>query len=238
MEEHVFDQLPAYALDCLDKEEAELVRRHLVGCETCRMELLSYQRISDRLGLAAPMADPPAGLKDRVMAGAVAKGRTGPVPQRENTFGRIFRPLPFVWRLVGLVGLSVVVVLVISNVLLWRRVIQSPGQPSGFQVVALTGTDGTPDASGMIVMSGDGKSGTLIVDGLPDLDRDQQYQLWLIKDGHRTNGGVFSVSYDGYGSMWVSSPEPLVDYSAFGITIEPRGGSPGPTGAKVLGGEL
>ncbi|RJQ80137.1 MAG: anti-sigma factor [Desulfobacteraceae bacterium] len=32
------------------------------------------------------------------------------------------------------------------------------------------------------------------------------------------------------------SPRPLNSYRTFGITIEPRGGSPGPTGSKVLGG--
>jgi anti-sigma-K factor RskA len=62
--------------------------------------------------------------------------------------------------------------------------------------------------------------------------------LWLIQDGQRTSGGVFSVSDEGYGSLWISSPEPLATYSAFGITIEPAGGSPGPTGDKVLGSPL
>jgi anti-sigma-K factor RskA len=32
--------------------------------------------------------------------------------------------------------------------------------------------------------------------------------------------------------------EPLLKFQAFGITVEPTGGSPGPTGEKVMGGEL
>ncbi len=75
-----------------------------------------------------------------------------------------------------------------------------------------------------------------MVDHLPVLDPDElQYQLWLIQDGQRTSGAVFSVNKYGYGSVWVSSPEPLSSYSDFGISIEPAGGSPGPTGDKVLG---
>jgi anti-sigma-K factor RskA len=35
-----------------------------------------------------------------------------------------------------------------------------------------------------------------------------------------------------------TSEQPLKAFSTFGITIEPAGGSPGPTGDKVLGGGL
>jgi anti-sigma-K factor RskA len=106
------------------------------------------------------------------------------------------------------------------------------------RVVALAGTEAAPAATGTIVISGDGEYGTLVVDGLPPLDAARQYQLWLIEDGQRTSGGVFSVSSEGYGAMEIASPEPLSRYSAFGITVEPAGGSPGPTGDKVLGSAL
>ncbi len=90
----------------------------------------------------------------------------------------------------------------------------------------------------MLVISRDGDHGTLVVDGLSALDPAQQYQLWLIRNGKRTSGGVFSVDQQGYGSLWVKSQAPLISYTSFGITIEPAGGSPGPTGKKVLGGDL
>ena len=90
----------------------------------------------------------------------------------------------------------------------------------------------------MIVMSLDGEYGTLVVDHLPNLEAERQYQLWLVRDGIRTSGGIFSVSEEGYASLIVSSPDPLDSYQAFGITIEPSGGSPGPTGERVLAGQL
>jgi anti-sigma-K factor RskA len=159
------------------------------------------------------------------------------VSHRGRAFKGIFRPLPFAW---GLVGLFIIIALVMSNLLLWRQVskLQSVSQKPNFQVVALAGTNHAPEARGMLVISASGQSGTLIVDGLPALDVDHQYQLWLIIDDQRTNGGIFSVSRVGYASMWISSPRPLADYTAFGITVEPKGGSPGPTGDKVLGGQM
>jgi len=107
-----------------------------------------------------------------------------------------------------------------------------------FRVVQLSATEAVPDAAGIIVISGDGRYGTLIASNLTRLPEDQQYQLWLIQDGERTSGGVFSVSRSGYAALRVSSKQSLDSFNAFGITIEPYGGSPGPTGDKVLGGEL
>jgi anti-sigma-K factor RskA len=74
---------------------------------------------------------------------------------------------------------------------------------------------------------------------LPPLAPDRAYQLWLVnKDGQRVSGGVFSVDAEGYGWLKVWTPQPLGVYQRAGITVEPLDGSPGPTGARVLGGDL
>lgn len=91
------------------------------------------------------------------------------------------------------------------------------------------------ESTGLIIISNDGEYGTLIVQNLPHLPEAEAYQLWLIKDGQRTSGGLFNVSEDGYLAKIIYSPEPLAHYQTFGITIEPATGSPGPTGEKVLG---
>ena len=137
------------------------------------------------------------------------------------------------------VSLVVILFLVFSNLFLWGRLNEIEKTSQNVLIsIPMQGTDATPQAVGMLVVSRDGEHGTLIVDGLPVLDELSQYQLWLIRDGQRSNGGIFSVDEEGYGSLWISSPDPLLSYSSFGITVEPAGGSPGPTGDKVLGGEL
>jgi anti-sigma-K factor RskA len=239
VEEHVIEQIPAYAMNCLDQAEADRVEDHLVICSTCRAELKSYQEIVGDLAFTAPMVEPPARLKqalmDRVQADVASSEafREDSASVWQRLLGMIRRISPF-WSLASLV---LVVVLITSNVLLWSQVNRlNAAQPAGMQLINLKGAAAVPGASGLIVISTDGRHGTLVVDDLPPLDQSKQYQLWLIKDGQRTNGGVFSVSPDGYGSLWVSSPEPLAGYSSFGVTVEPAGGSPGPTGEKVLGG--
>ena len=137
-------------------------------------------------------------------------------------------------------SLILILALGINNFRLGQQVQQlsKPTPTLGYRIVHLEGTQAGQDASGLMVITDEGKAGTLVVDGLPALDATRQYQLWLIKDGKRTSGGVFSVDTNGYGAMVVISVLPLVEYPSFGVTVEPFGGSPAPTGQKVLGGNL
>ncbi len=128
----------------------------------------------------------------------------------------------------------------ISNYLLWQRVnaLQARVPQGNVQIVHLDGTNNAPLAQGYLMVFPNETYGTLVVENAPLLQPGYQYQLWLNRDGKRSNGGVFSVSDDGYGTMEVIAGEPLTTYQSFGITIEPSGGSSGPTGKKVLGGKL
>jgi anti-sigma-K factor RskA len=237
-EEHVLDLLPAYALDSLDEQEHMQVAEHLTSCESCRAELAAYHEVVDDLPLAMVISEPPADLKDKILRRAKEESAPDHKPERSSSWGRFtqaFRSAP-TW---GMVSLVLILILAASNLFLWGRLsaLEKTGQ-ADFISVHLLGTEAATSASGLLVVSPNGEYGTLIVDGLPNLDESQQYQLWLIQDGQRTDGGVFSVSEEGYGTLVVESPKHLISYSQFGITIEPVGGSPGPTGDKVLGGQF
>lgn len=236
-EGHVYDLLPGFALGCLDASEARQVSEHLASCEQCRAGLERYTWVVDELPLALEMSEPPADLKARILTRVRQPGQAiqQPVSWWERFRQSALRSAP-AW---GLASLALVLVLAVSNLLLWQRLgqVEATG-PQVMRAVALAGTGTTPEASGRVVISRDGEYGVLVVDGLPQLDEANQYQLWLIQDGQRTNGGVFSVNRAGYGWLYIKSPDPLASYQAVGITIEPIGGSPGPTGEKVLGGDL
>lgn len=239
-EPHAIELLPAYVLGSLDTEEANQVAEHLAVCPVCRAELASYQAVADQLALAVPDAAPPAALKQQVL-GRLQTPYTAPESAARRSWWQrmadLFRRGGPVW---GVAALALVAVLVVSNLWWWQRANrQEPLVVSGgMQVVAMVGTDAAPGAVGTLVISEDGEYGTLVVDGLPALDREHQYQLWLIRGDQRTSGGIFSVNPEGYGALPISSPDPLSSYPSFGITIEPVGGSSGPTGDKVLGGSL
>ncbi len=234
---HVSDLIPAYALDCLDGEEMAQVAEHLQLCQECRAELRAYQSVVDQLPLAIPQVEP----SQQVKAALLRRVEQVPSPEEKPSawvrFKNGFKVATPAW---GLASLALVAVLLFSNLALWRQVSQLQANPgaTALRVVNLAGTDFAPDASGIIVISQDGEHGTLVVDDLPDLGPGNQYQLWLIQDGQRTSGGVFSVKQGGYAAKVIYAPQPLVDFGSFGVTIEPAGGSPSPTGEKVLGGNL
>ena len=234
--QHVTDLISAYALGCLDEDEAGQVERHLAECHSCRAEAESYRRVSAQMALAGPLVTPPPELRARLLARIAPAPEPLPRPsprlslwQQVAAFSQRIAP---VWTPVSLL---LIVGLLVANVVLWRAGSPSPAEVN-LASVEMTGTEQAPTARG--VLSAAGPIGVLVVYDLPPLDVSQQYQLWLIQDGQRTNGGVFSVDQTGFAQLQVEAPQPLLKYSAFGVTVEPAGGSPGPTGAKVLGGEL
>jgi len=236
---HVVDLIPGYVLDCLNEEEKQQVAEHLSQCVSCQTELDSYRRIVDELHEAVPLAEPPSELKHKILLGVQPKRTPEKANEVKPAWQRFWTKLQSGAPVWAYASFALVMILAASNLWMLQRVnrLETTSQAE-FNMVKLTGTDKAPNATGLLVMGHDGNMGTLVVDSLPALDETQQYQLWLIKDGQRNSGGVFSVSRDGYGALAINSSQPLKDFPAFGITIEPTGGSPGPTGDKVMGGKL
>jgi anti-sigma-K factor RskA len=239
-ETHVHDLLPGYAIGSLDADELKRVEEHLSSCWICRNELSAFQTIADELAFAAPLAAPPVDAKEKLMQRVQS---AHPKEQEPPTQAAPARP-PARWeRLLpvwGLASLFLILGLAASSFLLWQRVNnrEFAMAPGGMRAVALSATDAAPGATGFVLISADGDDGALVVDGLPPLGEEQEYQLWLILDGERTSGAVFSTDERSYAGMRIRAPRSLLDYSAVGITIEPTGGSPNPTGAQVLKGTL
>ena len=238
-ETHVLALLPAYAIGSLDSDEARQVEGHLLSCLICRNESRSFQAVAEQLSFAAPITAPSAGLKDRLMQRVQETRQKG----QERVSQQVPAPRPIWDRLLpvwGLASLFLMIGLAASSFILWQRVSQLKfmTSPGGMRAVSLTPPDAASRATGFVLISTDGDSGALVVDGLPPLGESQQYQLWLIRDGQRTSGAVFSTDEHSYGGTRIRAPGSLLAYSAVDITIEPAGGSPQPTGAVVLGGPL
>jgi len=235
-EAHVLDLLPAYAIGSLESDDVRRVEEHLLSCWICRKESNAFQTTAEQLSFAAPVESPSADLKDRlrqrVQAARPQERVSPPIPAR-----------PFWERLLpawGLASLFLIVALAGSSLVLWQRLnqLERMTSPGGMRAVPLSPPDAASGATGFVLISADGDDGALVVDGLPPLGESQQYQLWLTRDGQRTSGAVFSTDEKDYGGTRIRAPGSLLEYSSVGITIEPTGGSPQPTGDQVLGGPL
>lgn len=240
VDKHITELIPAYALDSLDPEERLIADRHLSDCEICKAELRIYTEVVGELAYSVQPLEPRSILKEQIMDQLPSRHGNDQNSTGESWWQRFVNFSKNVAPVWAMASLLLIIFLGTNNLVLRAEVndLIAEHEAANLPVINLNGTDVNPDAVGIIVVSDDGSHGTLIVDGLPILDESSQYQLWLIKDGTRESGGVFSVSDDGYGSIWVGSPDKLSTYNAFGITIEPQGGSPGPTGEKVLGSDV
>jgi anti-sigma-K factor RskA len=231
------ENLAAYALGALDAGEAAAVETHLPTCESCRAELADYQRVSTGL-LAALPARPPRSSARRNLQQRLAGQSSRSRPRFNWTLGQ----LVFAGLLAALVGLNL---LTISQVYSLRReqaelLNQRTSEQTAIAMLAYPTTK-------TLTFDQNGVSGSLLVDKQRNLvavfawnlalpPSGKTYQMWLIDpQGDRTSGG-FIIPESDYPFVMtvVSSPKPLSDFVGFGITLEPSGGSPKPTGPRIM----
>ena len=71
---------------------------------------------------------------------------------------------------------------------------------------------------------------------LPSLPSDREYQIWRIKGDQPISAGTFKD--DESEDQVIVVPVDFSDADAIGISVEPAGGSPTPTGLIVLLGNI
>lgn len=239
--------ISAYVLDAVDETERQEIETHLPQCANCRRLVQEYQPVADLMPYAADQVEPRAELKYRVLA---AMQPRAPLQTAPNLGVRLADVVASLWRTPAFsaVALLMVVALTLWNVNyqnqiasevarqneLLTMVAYSDGQPRHLQ-----GTEVAARAIGRLYSGYEESAFVVATYDLPVLPPNQVYQLWLIDaSGTRTSGGTFTVDNHGRGWLLGHAPKPLDEYRSVGVTVEPWGGSPGPTGAKILGGNL
>ncbi len=66
--QEVRDRAALYALGGMQDADLPSFEQHLEACEPCRNEVSELRPVAEGLALAAPEADPPPGLRERVLA--------------------------------------------------------------------------------------------------------------------------------------------------------------------------
>jgi len=237
-EDHVVELLPAYALGALDAGEVEQVQSHLHKCAACRAELREIEGITNELPLALAEVNPPPSIRQQLLARVdmtQTETEPPPAPSYWQQIVAVFQQHKAI-AFSQLALLALVLVLLAGTLLLWRQVneLSSGPAPGRLQAVHLESTGIIADADGYITVSGDGLSGAIILDQVPQLEEDQRYQLWLVKEGERTSAALLAVDELGYGGGRVRAPESLFNYSLAEVTIETAEGSPQPTTDVIL----
>lgn len=260
--DEVRELVPLLALDALDVDERDVVEDHLSGCAACAEELAGYLETAAVLALALPQSEPAPGLKGRVLAEASRARLVPNAGERPATR----RPGAGRFRLrISAAGLvAAVALMVAAGSTTWAFSLQQQLevqearlatlseraqnyqrvtavlQAADTQIRVLQGTNNAPQAFGRVYIDPETSEGMLMVRNLPPLPQDRHYQLWVTgADGIRQSAGILTwTDKAGNGYTLIKCPETLARWQSFGVTMEPAGGSPAPTGSRMLGGSI
>lgn len=233
--------LSAHALGALSQVEAMQVDAHLRQCVSCAAAYAEFEQIASGLLHAVPAVQPPARLRTAIVDALEREAPSRPEARARRSLG---------WATA--VALLTLVALNLAQLVhgadLQRQLQAVASQQRASQAaLALRSYPSSrvvevqaADLRGTFVYDPDFPLAVLYIWGLTDPGSDRAYQAWLISpSGERTSGGLLELPADGgFASLVVRAPQPLQDYSGFGVTLEPAGGSPQPTGPRILGADL
>jgi anti-sigma factor RsiW len=211
------DLTAAYALDALDPHEVEEYEAHLATCERCRAELAQFAPTTAALAYAVTPKDPPAELRDRILAAARAD-RPNVVPLRPRAARAGTRALVAV----AAVAACAAVGLGIWNVSLHNRL--DHAQQQALRSLPLSGATGS-------AIVGPGGHASLVVAHLQAAPSGKTYEAWVMRGTSAAPAGLFR---GGSQTTVVPLSRRVPPGSRVGVTLEPAGGSAQPTGTPLI----
>jgi anti-sigma-K factor RskA len=245
------DLIAAYALGALSVEARTLVEELLEESAGARNELHEIQEMLEAMATTVPPRRAPADLTAKFRAQLaqaessssaatlVTPAVSRPVqPPAANVVQMPARRMSQSQRLATMVAaVSItfaVMILMAMGAMAVNRMnteravheemdrIMHNGDTHKVQLNPMDGAEGKV----MLYMLPDSPKAVLVAE-LPSLPDEQAYQLWLMKPDSPKSAMVFKAGQ--HVEMLISMPEPLANYMATGITVEPSTGSPAPT---------
>jgi anti-sigma-K factor RskA len=211
------EDLAAYVLGALERDEAADFERHLEACEHCREEMTWLEPAVQTLPEAVERQEPPKALRSALMAEVREDAREAaarPAPARRRR-----------WLLKPAMGFAVVALLV-AGVL-------------GYEV-GNGGSDGGGGASTLerqvgslsVKMVQEGDSGTLELSGVHQLPPDKVLEAWVEREGQvEAVPALFVPNRDGQAETRIAD---MNGVAVVMVTEEPQGGSEAPTSAPIM----
>jgi anti-sigma-K factor RskA len=254
-----------YALGILSVDEHRAFEAHLAGCPECRAEVRDAVVVAEGLGRAVAPQEPPAELRDRVIAAALA-ARPAESPSRIGPVNRASSPTFAPWLLaaasfaavaLGLYSWTLSVKLRETDAALREaqaRLASVESQMASLKRVSdettliadvlsapdvvrvdLAGQADARTATGRALWS---PSRGLVVaaSNMPVLPAGRVYQLWVVTSSTKVSAGI--IRPDSAGRFQAASRVTAPRATAIAVTIEPEGGVPQPTGSIYLAGAL
>ena len=188
MNDHVLDDLEAYALGALDQADAQRIAAHLATCGSCRTEAAALAEVVGTLPDAVVLREPRAALRERVLGAARADLQPATAGDRRRwSLGSI--------RLsrIALAGLTAaVLVLGAIDVDAYRRLSGTTGERNEYSAIVeslrqgarvwyMAGKDDFAGSGGTLFdPRADGKQPFVLFHDLPAIPQGKVLTIWLV----------------------------------------------------------
>jgi anti-sigma-K factor RskA len=262
----ILDLLTAYALDALEPEEITHVHALLARHPELRTTLAELRSTVDILPHGLPEAAPAPELRQRVLDYATGRAERQPaapvaLPRRVRGWLLSLGGLATAALVAAAIGWGQAATLRGDLAQTQAELVRSRGDLAQTQaelvrsrgdlaqtqaelvrshedlatvqavVASLQGTSG----QGTMVRTSAGN--TVFVVKLPQLEPGRTYQLWRMhEDIAPLSVGLFTVDQHGYATLDLGEQPQIGEI--VGVTDEPQGGSPGPTGEPLIAGPV
>jgi anti-sigma-K factor RskA len=211
------EDLAAYVLGALERDEADDFERHLEGCERCREEMTWLEPAVQTLPEAVERQEPPRALRAALMAEVREDAREAaarPAPARRRG-----------WLLKPAMGFAAIALLV-AGVLGYE--VGNGGSDKGGGASTLERQVGSLS----VKMVQEGDSGTLQLSGVHQLPPDKVLEAWVEREGQvEAVPALFVPNRDGQAETRIAD---MNGVAVVMVTEEPQGGSEAPTSKPIM----
>jgi hypothetical protein len=230
------DLLAPVALGAAEPHEVERVEAHAAECAVCREELAGLRAGADVLAVAVPQREPPPSVRESLMATVRAEAPSRrpdadaePARPRRRSPARRLRAWPVVAALAAVAAL----------LLAWNIALQvgsDSGDGDGEVATAqVSGTRDAPGVTGRMVYVPSQDTAVIRLEGLPPLEPEEAYQLWVIRDGVARSAGLFEPVGP---AAAIRAASGLAGADALAVTAQPRDSRMTPEGPILVQAEL
>lgn len=236
-----------FALGLLEEAEAEAFLREATDDPELAFLAAEYQATLGVIALSADPIEPPASLRQSILAKAM-EGDTPAVlpapvalPSVQNTKPARRFQVVAPWSLAACLAVGCAVLAYRTTTLQREKaaLIASRDDWSSLQLAVLSPAEpGTSDATGRALWDGKRGVGVFESGSLPALAQNQVYQLWIFeKDNLAPVPSGFFIPSEGTRAE-LKPQRPVGEVAAVAVSIEVAGGRPQPEGPVVLVGKV
>ena len=232
----------AYALNALDGAERDRFERHLRGCRACQSEVRGFAATATALAMATA-AEPPPGLKQRVLAAAAVTRQSPPTVAKAAARRRPHTSAPrraWLPRLaLSAAAAGLVAAAALGGVTVWTQHQLTTAQAENQAIAAVLAAPDAQIASartsagGIATVVASHSAGSIVFTsaGLQALPPSKVYELWFLGKTARP-AGLLPPARAGRTAPVLAAGLAVGD--KVGVTVEPAGGSSSPTTTPIV----